>query len=93
MVKQAVGIIKSEEHRSDNLATRLKVLPVAKAADHAVRASVPLYLLHSVTVAGLIRKIETFRDDAVASATCRRKPTFGVLQTSGWPEKDEKGLA
>jgi hypothetical protein len=53
MVKQAIGIIQSEENGSDNFAARLKVFPVAKAADHAVRAAVPLYLLHAVAIAGL----------------------------------------
>ena len=80
MMKQAFGVIKSEKQGSDNLAARLNVLPVAKAADDAVRASVALYFLHPIAGAGLIWKVDAFRNDAVASTTCRRKPAFSVLQ-------------
>ena len=93
MVEHAVGIIKSEEDRSHDLAARLKVFPVAKAADHAVRASVPLYLLHPFAVAGLIRKIDTFRDDAITSASCRRKPAFSVFHLRAGRRKTKKVLA
>ena len=50
MMKQAFVVIQSEENGSDNLAALLKVLAVTKTADYAVRASVPLYLLHAVPV-------------------------------------------
>ena len=92
-MKQAFGIIQSEEDRSHDLAAGLKIFPVAKTADHAVRASVPLYLLHPITVTGLIRKIEAFRDDAVASATCGRKPAFCVFQTQAGRGKTKKVIA
>ena len=69
-MKQSFGIIQSEEDRSHDLGPALKIFPVAKTADHAVRASVSLYLLHSVAATGLIRKIEALRDDTVASTTC-----------------------
>ena len=80
VMEQTLSVIKTEQHRSDDLATALRVLRVAEAAYDAVRAPMTLYFLHSFAVARLIGKVEAFRNDAVASATCRRKPAFGVLQ-------------
>jgi hypothetical protein len=67
VMKQTVGIVKTQQDRTDKLATRVPLLGVAEAADHAVGASELLYLLHAFAVAGLIRQIEPLRDYAVAA--------------------------
>src|SRR5450631_4335330 len=92
-MEQAVGVIKSEQQRSDNLAAGLKFFPIAESADDAVRASVPLYLLHAVAVAGLIWEVEAFRNHAVASTTCRSKPTLSILQLQAGRRKTEQVCA
>ena len=80
MVEQAFGVIKSEKQGSDKLLSLLPILSVAETADDAVRASVALYFLHPVAGAGLIWQVDAFRNDAVVSTTCRRKPAFSVLR-------------
>jgi hypothetical protein len=84
MMEQALGIIKSEEHGSNNLAARLKVLSIAKAADHAVRASIELYLLHAVAVPGLLWEVDPFGDHPVATAARRGKPPLRILQLEAY---------
>src|ERR1700704_4309484 len=75
VVKQALSVIKAEQHGPDDLAARLQVLAIAETPDHTVRASMPLYLLHAVAVPGLVWQVEPFRNDTVAATACRSEPT------------------
>src|SRR3977135_676293 len=90
MMKQAAGIVEPEKTRTNNLPTSLKFSPVPEAADDTVRASIALDLLHAVPLTGLIRKIEAFRDHAIASSSCRRKPMMSVLKLQTGRGKPKK---
>src|SRR3954468_21952898 len=90
-MEQARGIIKSEKHGSDDLAAALQVLSIAKPADHTVRASITLDLLHAVAVPSLIWEVKPFGDHAVAAAAGLSKPTMSILQFQAGRRKTEQG--
>src|SRR6476646_9795184 len=92
-MEQTVSVVEPEQHRSDNLAARLRLLPIAKSADHTVGAAISFDLLHAVAATGLVRKIQPFRDYAVAATAGRCKPKLGIAELpAGWG-KAEQGNA
>lgn len=80
MVQQPVVIVEPEKNRPDDLPARQTVFAVAKAADDTVRTTITLNLLHTLSIAGLVWKVEALRDDAIASTARRREPTLGIPQ-------------
>lgn len=76
VVKQAIVILQSEQYRSDDLSTTLKVLSVPKAANHTISAPIALYFLDTVAIAALVWNIQPFRDDVVASDASQRSASF-----------------
>src|ERR1700733_9029175 len=90
MMKHPLGVVEPQKNRTNNLPTRLNVFPVPEAAYDTVRTAVALDLLHAFAAAGLIGKIETFGDHAIASASSRCKPLTSVLQFSAGRREAKK---
>ena len=73
MVKQAIFSIKSEQKRTDD--TRAPC--IAKSANNAISCADLLDLDDCAAFAGSVRRVKTFRDDAIKIATGFLKPFAG----------------
>src|ERR1700712_3009837 len=91
-MQQTIGIVEAQQHGSGDLAASLRFLGISEAADDAVSASVPLYLLHPLAVASLIRQVTTFGDQAVAAATGESKPKLCILEGKAGRRQSKKGV-
>src|SRR6202012_6082177 len=91
-MKKTIVIVESKQNRPHDLATFLKLLTIAEAADDAVGAAVPFDLLHASAVAGLVGEIEPLRNHAIASGPCRRQPTVGVLASCAGRRKSKEAI-
>ena len=74
MVQQAVVVVETKSNEPTTLRPATSFFSVAEAADHAVCASVLFNLLHAFPRAGLIRKVQTLRDYAVAASAGGGQP-------------------
>src|ERR1700710_2255515 len=86
-MQQTIGIVEAQQDRSGDLAASLCFFGVSKAADDAVGASVPFYLLHALAVASLVRQVKALGDHAVAASASGPKPKRRILEgKAGWRE-------
>src|ERR1700712_5610164 len=91
-MQQTIGIVEAQQHGSGDLLASLCFLEVSEAADDAVGASVPFYLLHALAVASLVRQVKTLGDHAVAASASGPKPKLRILEgKAGW-RQSKKGV-
>src|SRR5262249_41410005 len=72
LMQQAVLAVEGEQERAHGSRARAG----AESADHAVRAAIVLNLLGGRALAGPIRQVASFRDDAVEGRAGSREPAF-----------------
>lgn len=90
MVQLAFVVVQPKQKRTDNFAAACLSLAITKPANHAIRATMALDLLHAVVITALVKQIETLGDDAIAPAACGLEPFLGVLDLAAGRRQTKK---